>query len=168
MTKRIKYALAAAAAFGLIGATEAAAQTPANGTVTATVTVNGRARLDLSTNAIAFADADPTATPSIQADVPVDIQAQVRTAPTTVVSLTVSAPDFTAAGGATIGVGALTWTIAGPAGFTGGTAANTAVSVGSWTGSGARNGSQTYFLANSWDWAPGTYTTTLTYTLSTP
>ena len=167
MTKRMKHALAATSAFVLIGAADAAAQNTANASVTATVTVAGRARLDVSAAAISFADADPTTVPSIQADVTLDIQAQVRTTPGSAVSLTVAGPDFTAAGGATIAIGALSWTTTG-AGYAGGTAANTAVSVGAWTGPGARNGTQTYFLANSWAYAPGTYTTTLSYTLTAP
>jgi hypothetical protein len=162
----MKHALAAAAAFVVVGATEAAAQNTA--AVTATVTVAGRARLDVSAAAINFADADPTATPSIQADVTLNIQAQVRTAVGTPVTLTVeAATDFTAGGGATIGIAALSWTTTG-AGYAGATAALAPVTLGSWAGPGARTGTQTYFLANSWDWAPGTYTTTLNYTLSTP
>jgi hypothetical protein len=167
MTKRIKYTFAAAAALVLFGAADAAAQT-ANQNVTATATVAGRARLDISSLAVAFADADPTATPSIQADVTLNIQAQVRTTPGNAVSLTVSASgDFSAGGGATIPIGNLTWTTTG-AGYAAGTANTTAQPLGSWSGPGARNGTQTYFLANSWDYAPGTYTTTLTYTLSAP
>jgi hypothetical protein len=164
----MKHALGAAAAFVLIGAVDAAAQNTANANVTATVTVNGRARLDVSATDVAFADADPTATPSIQADVTLDILAQVRTTPASAVTLTVQAGgDFTAAGGATIAINNLTWTTTG-AGYAGGTAAASAVSLGTWTGPGARNGSQTYFLANSWAYAPGTYTTTLSYTLTAP
>jgi hypothetical protein len=54
-------------------------------------------------------------------------------------------------------------------GFVAGTSSATvAQSVGAWTGSGARSGSQTYSLPNSWAYAPGTYTTTLNYTLSVP
>lgn len=167
MTNRMKHAVVAATAFVLLGAADAVAQNTANASVTATVTVNGRARLDVDAAAISFADSDPTTVPSIQADVTLNIQAQVRTTPGSAVTLTVAGPDFTAGGGATIPIGALSWTTTG-AGYAGGTAATTAVSVGAWTGPGARSGSQTYFLANSWNYAPGTYTTTLSYTLSAP
>lgn len=168
MTKRMKHGVVAAAAFVLMGAADAAAQNVANANVTATVTVAGRARLDVSATDIAFLDADPTTVPSIQADVTLNIQAQVRTTAGSAVTLTVQAGgDFTAGGGASIGIGNLTWTTTG-AGYAAGTAATSAVSLGSWTGPGARNGSQTYFLANSWNYAPGTYTTTLAYTLTAP
>lgn len=168
MTKGMKHALAAAAAFVLVGAADAAAQNVANANVTATATVAGRARLDISANAIAFADSDPTSVPTIPANAILNIDVHARTAPGNNVSLTVQAGgDFVSGGGDTIGIAALSWTATG-AGFANGTAATTAVSVGSWTGPGARNGTQTYLLANSWSYAPGTYTVTLTYTLTAP
>jgi hypothetical protein len=44
----------------------------------------------------------------------------------------------------------------------------TAQAVGSWISSGSRTGTQSYTLANAWTYATGTYSTTLTYTLSAP
>ena len=37
-----------------------------------------------------------------------------------------------------------------------------------WTGPGARSGTQTYSLPNSWTYTVGSYTTTLNYTLTAP
>ena len=44
----------------------------------------------------------------------------------------------------------------------------TAVSLGSWTGSGNQSGTQTYTLDNSWSYNTGNYGTTVTYTLTAP
>jgi hypothetical protein len=71
------------------------------------------------------------------------------------------------AGTQSIPIGNLSWTVTG-SGFAAGTAATTDVSVGSWTGPGTRNGTQTYELVNSWAYATGSYTVTLTYTLTAP
>ena len=40
--------------------------------------------------------------------------------------------------------------------------------VASWVSSGSWTGTQTYGLLNSWTYATGTYSTTLTYTLTAP
>ena len=44
----------------------------------------------------------------------------------------------------------------------------TAQAVASWVSSGSWIGTQSYTLANAWTYATGTYSTTLTYTLSAP
>jgi hypothetical protein len=75
--------------------------------------------------------------------------------------------DLSAGGGATIPIGQLTWQATGT-GFVAGASSLAAQTVGAWTGSGNRTGTQTYELPNSWDYATGTYTTTLNYTLSVP
>jgi hypothetical protein len=57
--------------------------------------------------------------------------------------------------------------VASGAGFSNGTlSAATAQIVGAWTGSGERSGTQTFFFKNLWSYATGTYTLTMTYTLS--
>ena len=40
--------------------------------------------------------------------------------------------------------------------------------VGTWIGSGARTGNQSLLFANAWTYSTGTYTLTMTYTLSSP
>jgi hypothetical protein len=155
-----------ALAFMTIAAADAAAQTVTQD-VTATATVLGRARLDI-TGTVAFADADPQTTPTIDAAA-LNLAVRVRTTPTNTYSLTVQADgDFVGPDG-TIPIGNLSWTTGGPGGYSPGTASSAAaVSLGTWTGPGARIGTQTYTLVNSWDYAPGTYTVTLTYTLTVP
>lgn len=142
-----------------------AAQVTATQNVTATANVAARARLTV-TGTVSFADADPTTNPTVSAAA-LDIDVQARTSPAGSVTLTVQAGgDFTS-GTDTIAINNLSWTATGT-GFVGGTMATTAQNVGSWTGPAARNGTQTYTLVNSWNYAPGTYTTTLTYTLTAP
>jgi hypothetical protein len=165
MTKALKTGLIAAA-FVTIAAADAAAQTVTQNVV-ATATVLGRARLDI-TGAVAFADADPETTPNI-ASAPLNLAVRVRTAPATIYTLTVQADgDFVGASGS-IPIGNLSWTTGGPGGYLGGTASSAAaVPLGNWTGPGAQIGTQTYSLVNSWAYAPGNYTVTLTYTLTVP
>lgn len=143
------------------------AQQTATANINATATVNAKARLDI-TGAVAFADADPETTPTINS-APLDVTVRARTSPAGNVTLTVLASgDLQNAGGDIITIDNITWTATG-AGFAAGTASSAAAqSVGSWNGSGTRNGTQTYRLANSWAYATGNYSVTLTYTLTAP
>jgi hypothetical protein len=150
----------------LFSATLQAQQQVATANVTATATVAARARLEV-TGAVAFADADPDDTTVIDAS-PLSVIVKARTAPGDTVTLTVEADgDFENATAQVIPIGNLSW-LAGGTGFVPGTASTTAVSVGSWTGPGTRNGTQTYRLANSWAYATGSYSVELTYTLTAP
>ena len=159
-----------AAAVVLLSSSAAYAQ-PATATASLNVTVNvaSRARLTLSAAGITFADADPDVVATLTAG-PVDVNVGARTAPTSNVTLTVLASGNLTSGSNVITIDQLTWTVGGPSvGFVAGTSnATVAQSVGSWTGPGTRNGSQSFALPNSWNYAPGTYTTTLNYTLSVP
>ena len=138
-------------------------------TATATATVNAVAKLSLSSNSLAFPDADPDTTPSIPASGgALVITAKARTTIGSTVSLTVRASDDLRSGLDRILATQLTWTATGT-GFVDGTMSKTAAQpVGSWVSSGMWTGSQAYALANSWTYSTGTYTTTLTYTLSAP
>jgi hypothetical protein len=144
----------------------AQAQTDTAG-LNVTVTLTSRARLTLSAATILLPDADPIASPSLVAPA-IDVNVGARTAAGATVTLTVLASgDLTGSGG-TIAINNLSWLAPGT-GFADGTAnATTAQSVGSWTGSGLRTSPQTYRLLNSWDYAPGTYATTMNYTLTVP
>ena len=143
------------------------AQATANATLNVTVTVNARARLTLGSAALNFADADPATVPTLTSG-PMTVDVGARTSPTGNISLTVLATGDLASGTDIIAIGGLTWAASGT-GFVAGTSSATiAQSVGAWQGSGARSGTQTYSLPNSWAYAPGTYTTTLNYTLSVP
>jgi hypothetical protein len=161
-----KVGLLSAAAV-LFTSSSASAQATATASLNVTVNVAARARLTLGAAALNFADADPATVPTLtSAALSVDVGA--RTSPTGNVTLTVLATGDLASGTDNIAINTLTWTATGT-GFAAGTSsAATAQSVGAWTGPGARTGSQTYSLPNSWAYAPGTYTTTLNYTLTVP
>ena len=146
------------------GRVPAAAQT---GNATLNAAVNGLARLSLSSAAITFPDADPDTVPSIQAaQGPITLTAKARTSPNGAVTLTVQASDHLRSGINTIPASNITWVASG-AGFSNGTlSAAMAQIVAAWTGSGVRSGTQTFFFKNLWSYATGTYTLTMTYTLS--
>ncbi len=134
---------------------------------TATVTIAALAKLSFSSSGVSFADADPDTVPVITA-APVLITTKARTTLGTLVTLTVRASADLASAGSTIPASAVSWSASG-AGFSGGTmSATLARTVGSWSGSGVRSGSQTYQLANAWTYATGTYTTQFLYTLVSP
>jgi len=66
----------------------------------------------------------------------------------------------------TIPASAITWTSTG-SGFVGGTlSAAAAQTVASWIGSGVRTGTQSFIFRNLWSYPTGTYTLTMTFTLS--
>ena len=136
-------------------------------TINATAVVAARGRITL-TGAINFADTDPFTNPTINA-APLSVQALARVGVGAGVSLTVQAGGNFVSGTDSIPIGNLSWTSTG-AGYTAtGTMSSAAAqSVGGWTGPGAHNGTQTYTLVNDWAYAPGSYSVTLTYTLTTP
>jgi hypothetical protein len=138
-------------------------------TATATVTIGGLAKLTLSTTALAFPDADPDTVPAIPAaGGPITIAARARTTMGNLVTLVVQAGGDLRSGLDAIPATQLRWTAAG-AGFVGGTMSHsTAQLVASWAGSGAWTGTQSYALVNSWNYPTGTYSATLTYTLTAP
>jgi hypothetical protein len=159
---------------GIIAAVGALAlSTPAFAQTSATVTVNAsvlaKAKLTVSAAAITFADADPDVTPVIAANIPLDITVKARTTAGSPVSLTVQSGGNLVDGGNNIAISALKWTSSGPSfNATGTSNATTGQPVVTFSGSGTRNGTQSYTLDNSWAYATGNYGATLTYTLSTP
>lgn len=165
--KKFQAVLAATLVFA---ASSALAASTGNVPVVINANVAALAKLTIPA-AITFASADPDVTPSIPAtENPVAVRTQVRTGSASAVSLTVlSAGDLTNGTVAEdIGIGAVTWTAAGN-GFVAGTMdKTTAQSAGAWTGSGDRSSTFSYNLANSWSYAPGSYTATVNYVLSAP
>ncbi len=151
----------------LLMSTSAYAQTVTQ-PLNVSVTIGSRAQLTLSTAALVIPDADPGAVTTLTApDLTVTVGA--RTASAQPITLTVVAGgDLTGSAG-TIGIANLTWATTGT-GFAGTGVSNATVaqSVGTWTGSGLRAGTQVYSLPNNWAYAPGTYATSLTYTLAVP
>ena len=166
MTKAVWSAAAAAAV--LFVASPVFAQSTDTKTVNISATVSARAKLTLSSLTVAFADADPDVTPSITAT-PLTVDVKTRTAAASNVTLTVLASDDLKAGSDVIAINNLTWTVSGSGMAAGTMNKTTAQSLGGWTGSGTRTGmTQTYALANSWAYATGSYSSTVTYTLTAP
>ena len=127
------------------------------------------AKLTLSTATISFPDADPDAIPLIPSTGgPVFISAKARATPGAQVVLTVVAADDLRSGLNVIAASNITWTATGP-GFVGGTLSSASpVTVGTWSGSGVRTGTQQLYFTNLWSHPTGTYTVSLLYTLTAP
>jgi len=174
MKKAVWSGILAVAALAALS-TPVYAQQTANGTVTVSVSVNARAKLSINnatTTAISFADTDPDLNGGvINANQALNIDVKARTSPTGSVTLTVRADhDLQTAGSDSIAINNLTWASGSGGGFnaTGTSSASAEVPVATFTGPGSRSGSQSYSLANSWNYAVGTYAATLTYTLTAP
>ena len=146
--------------------TRAADQTS---TATLSANVGTVASLTLSSATIAFPDADPDLVAQIPATGgPLLITAKSRATAGAQVVLSVQASDDLRSGVTVIAASNITWTGSG-AGFVAGTLSNASpVTVATWTGSGIRSGSQQFFFRNLWTHPTGTYTVTMTYTLSAP
>lgn len=166
MTKAVWTTLAAAAVLAL--AVPASAQSTDTATVSITVNVNARAKLTVGTASVVFADADPGTVPTLTSS-GIAVSAKVRTGGASTATLTVLSDQDLTSGSDTIAVSNLTWTVGGTAGFSAGTMdKTTAQTLGSWSGSGNRSDTQTYSLPNSWAYNVGSYTATITYTLTAP
>lgn len=160
--------LAVAASFFLLSAASAFGAT-ATQTVAVAATVAARAALTVGSATLTFADANPDTTPSLAPNEgAITIAASGRTSATGNITLTVVSSNDLVSGADLIAAANLTWTASG-AGFVGGAMnKTTGQSVGSWTGPGSRTGTQTYSLVNSWSYATGNYSMTVTYTLTAP
>jgi hypothetical protein len=168
MKRTITGGLAAAAV--VVFATAADAQTTLlQQNILARVTVGNQARLTVAGGPVDFADSDPDTVNPIPAGAPVSVTARARVFPGTQLDVTVSASAaFFDPGSDTIPVTGLLWTAAGSPSFVNGAMDTTEQSVASWTGPANQAGTQSYTLANSWNYAPGVWQVTLRYTLSTP
>jgi hypothetical protein len=122
------------------------------------------ATLTLGVSTISFSNASPATVSSIASSQnPVSVR--VRTNSTTTWSLTVLANGDLVSGGNSIAISNITWTATGT-GFVSGTMSKTtAQTLASGAGNVDRTGSQSFFLANSWNYATGAYTQTVVYTL---
>ena len=166
MRKAVWSGVATAAAVLMMSSVAFAQAASDTKTVTVTANVNAKAKLTLGSNAAAFADADPDVTPLLSATA-ISIDIKARTSAAGNVTLTVQSGGNLVSGSDSIAINQLTWTVTGT-NFAPGTMSTSAVSVGSWAGSGTPSGTQTYKLANSWSYNTGAYTATITYTLSAP
>jgi hypothetical protein len=127
------------------------------------------AQLSITPSSLNFPNADPDTVPSIPANGnPVTVTANAQTTFFQYVTLTVVANGDLVSGSSTIAIGNVTWTATG-SGFRAGTMSRTTPqTAGRWRGSGNRTGTFSYFLKNSWSYATGNYTQTVTYTLTAP
>ncbi len=160
--------VAVALAAPLAVAAPAAAQQDSR-TATFTATIDSLARLSLSALSVSFPDSDPDTVPQVPASGgPITIVARARAGPGAQVTLTVTAADDLRSGTNVIPASAVTWTATGNGFLSGTLAAGTAQTVGAWSNSGQHTGMQAFLFANAWTYAAGTYSMTLTYTLSAP
>jgi hypothetical protein len=137
-------------------------------TLTINAAVAAKAKLTLGVAAINFADSDPDSVPSIGAsENPVSVTVKAHSGSSQTVTLTVQASGDLESGVDSIPIAKVTWTASG-SGFVAGTMNTLAQPAGSWTGSGQRSGTFSYFLANDWNYQTGSYTQSVVYTLSAP
>ena len=127
------------------------------------------AQLSITPSSLNFPNADPDTVPSIPANEnPVTVTANAQTSGNKTVTLSVIAHGDLISGSNTIPIGNVTWTATG-SGFQAGTMSKTTPqTAGSWRRSGNRTGTFSFFLKNSWSYATGNYTQTVTYTLTAP
>ncbi len=140
-------------------------------TVDVGVLIASGATLTLGSNTISFPNADPDATPAIPATQnSVSVRCRITGATGSNVTLTLQANGNLISGGNSIPISNVTWTATG-SGYSSGTMNTTPVTVGSWpntSGSKTYNGTFSFFLKNSWEYATGNYTASVVYTLTAP
>lgn len=151
-----------------VGSSAQAATSTKVSTVNATIAA--AASLTLSSPNLNFASADPDVSPNIApTEGQIGVTVKARTGPLQDVTLTVRAGGDLSTGGATpstIPINKLSWTGTGLSDGVMSSAGN--VPVGSWTGPGTRSGQLDFLFENSYDYATGSYTATITYTLTAP
>ena len=159
-----------AAAIVLATAAENLCAQALTGAINVTAVFNSRIKLTFDRTSVIFDTAayDINTVVPVQAD-PLTVSAKARVPPNTRIVLTVQANGPFTSGGSTIPVNKLSWTMTGTGFQAGGTAnEHAAKTLGSWRGPGSWTGRQVYEFLDSWDYAVGTYSVTMTYTLSAP
>ncbi len=128
------------------------------------------ATLTINTASISFPSANPDLVPSIAASQgPVPVTASVQIEDHSTVTLTALAGGDLVSGSHTIAINNVSWTADNNSGLIAGTMSkDTPQPAGSWTSSNSYSGAFTFFLANSWSYATGTYSQIVTYTLTAP
>jgi hypothetical protein len=132
------------------------------------------ATLTIDTTSISFPSANPDLVPSVPATQnPVTVTANVQIEDGKTAALTVLPGGDLVSGSDTIAINTVSWTATGSGDNNGGLvpgilAKNTPVPAGSWTQSGTYTGAFSFFMANSWSYATGTYSQTMTYTVTAP
>jgi hypothetical protein len=129
----------------------------------------GRAKLEFGMLGISFPDADPDGVPSIAANQnPVQVTCSIRTGSALTATLNCLASGDFISGTSNIPVGNMRWEGTGSGYISGTMNKATRQVVGNWTGSGKFGGALSFFLANSWSYNAGNYSTTISYDLVAP
>jgi len=137
--------------------------------VTLSTNIAARAKLQFLSSTMNFKDEDPGSVLSISADVnALNVTSSARTGSSQTAALTCLASGDLISGTNTISISNMTWTATGTGYLPGTMNRTTAQPAGSWTGSGQRVGTFSYFLANSWSYTIGNYSTSINYTLTAP
>ena len=143
-----------------LGASDTAVQT-------ITVHVKNEACLSLDTANVTFPNDNPRAAPKISQIGAVNIQAEARTSDMGNVTLTALAGSDLMSGADRIPISAISWTGTGLGYVSSGVLSDRqAQTMGQWNHSGIYDGAITYSLINEWDYPTGTYTASVTYTLT--
>jgi len=139
-----------------------------NSSLNISITVPSSAILTLGSTSLRFIPDDPTVQPSVPAqENPVSVLATTRSRG--IPSLAVIASDDLTDGANIIPVTAISWTADATPYIAGTMNKSTAQAAALFTtGSGSFQSSFRYFLANSPLYVPGTYSTTINYTLTAP
>ena len=137
-------------------------------------------QLTIAPSSISFSDANPTTTPTIAANSTVAVALRVSGAGSTQAwSVQALAAGDLVSGGNSIGISNVSWTVSGPSGGTclrpcscyAGTVSKVTSQV-IFNGTANTNNSpactQTYTLVNSWPYAVGSYSQTVTITATSP
>jgi hypothetical protein len=138
-------------------------------TFTLSLLLSGRAKLEMGLTAMSFPDADPDTVSSIPSNVnPMPVMSSTRTSSNLTTQLSCLAAGDLVSGSDSIPIQKITWQAAGSGYVPGTMSKGSGQTSGNWMGSGRRSGTFSYFLANSWSYPVGQYSTTLTYTLTAP
>jgi hypothetical protein len=138
-------------------------------TITLSTNIATRAKLVFGSSAISFPSANPDSVPSVPSNVnPVSVTSSARTGSSQSVKLTCLPGGDLISENSAISVSNISWTATG-AGYLPGVMNKLASqAAGTWTGPGQQTGTFSLFLANSWSYTAGNYSTSINYTLTVP
>jgi hypothetical protein len=147
----------------------AAGGTSQTRTVTLFTNIATRAKLIFGSSTLSFPSANPDSVPSVPANInPVSVTSNARTGSSQSVTLTCLASGDLISGTSAITVSNISWTSTGTGYQPGVMNSLTSQNTGTWTGQGQYTGTLSYFLANSWTYTAGNYSTSVNYTLTVP
>ncbi len=130
---------------------------------------NSSATLTINMTSITFPNANPGAVPMVPANEnPVAVTANVQIEEGSTATLTVLAGGDLISGNDKIAINTVSWTATGGGLLPGIMNKVTPVLAGSWTSPGEYTGAFSFFMANSWSYATGNYSQTVTYTVTAP